>query len=470
MKFKLHFHFYIAFICFVLPIETFSKIISGNVSCTSKGLSKVIVSDGYTCTQTDKKGNYRIEVNDSAHYIFVVTPSGYITEEQNGHPIFYRSIKSDNFDFKLKKWKKSNREYRFIAIADPQTKGNRAFQRFKDEALPDIKKLTSTKMPTFALFLGDLLWDNLNEYGRLKTLLAQIGMPYYTVIGNHDHDLNIADDNLSATTYQIHFGPTNYAFNIGKDYFIVLDNIIYAGNKKYICGFSEQTLNWLKNYLEYLPGGSHLFIAMHAPAHYYQSYYQLEGVEKFLALLDNFQVDILSGHMHVQSNYLIKPNVREYNIASIGGAWWLWDCTLCRDGTPYGYQIFQSTPQGISHFYHSIDQPDTYQFKILPFGSIKGYEDKLCIKVWNWDERWKVEWFEDGIYKGEMCQFKSIDPEYSSYLKEKYTQGRTKVEKFRQPANNVYFFFSASPTQETKQIEIVVTDAYNRKYRQSINL
>lgn len=446
------------------------QIIRGKVICNNKNVANVIVSDGYTCTQTDKDGNYSIEVNDSAHCVFIVTPSGYIAEEKYGHPQFYKNIKSDSFDFKLKKWKQADKKYQLMAIADPQPKGDLAFKRFKDEALPDIRKSMSTNRPAFALFLGDLLWDNLDEYERLKKLLAQMGMPYYTVIGNHDHDANIADDNLSTSTYQKHFGPTNYAFNVGKDYFIVLDNIIYAGNKKYTCGFSTQTLNWLSGYLKYLPKGAHLFIAMHAPAHYYQSNYKLRNADRFMKLLEDFQVDILSGHMHIQSNFLIKPNIREYNIASIGGTWWLWDCKLCKDGTPYGYQIFESSDKGLFHFYHSVGKPDTFQFKILPSGSIKKYEDKLCIKVWNWDERWKVEWIEDGVLKGEMHPFKATDPEYGSYLNKKYAQGKHKVDKFRQPVNNVYFFFYAPVTKGTKQVEIMVTDAYGRKYRQHINL
>lgn len=459
---------YIIFFVVFISSLSFADTITGTVYGHSKGLKGVVVSDGYTCTQTDKNGHYILNVNDSAKYIFVVTPSGYIAETENGHPIFYKSIKGNNFDFHLKCWKKSNKSYRLLAIGDPQTKGDKAFKRFENEALPDIKKSCVDKRPTFALFLGDLVWDNLNEYDRVKSLYAQIGVPYYTVIGNHDHNAEIADDKLSASIYQQHFGPTNYAFNVGKDYFIVLDNIIYAGNKKYTCGFSARTLNWLKNYLYYVPKGAHLFIAMHAPAHYYQKYYKLKRVDDFLNLLNDFRVDILSGHMHVQSNYHIRTNVREYNVASIGGAWWLWDCTLCRDGTPYGYQIFQSFGNRILNFYHSIGHLNTFQFKILPVSSVKGMEDKLCIKIWNWDERWKVEWYEDGMYKGQMRQFSSIDPEYSLYLNEKYAQGKNKVDKFRQPANNVYFFFWANPDKNTKKVTIKVTDPYKEKYEQII--
>lgn len=449
---------------------SFAVPISGTVYGPSKGLKGVVVSDGYTCVQTDRKGNYILEANDSARYIFVVTPSGYIAEDKDGHPIFYKDIEDDDFDFHLNRWKKSGKNYRLLAIGDPQTKGNAAFGRFETEALPDIRNSCEGNIPTFAIILGDLLWDNLNEYDRVKSLYAQMGIPYYTVIGNHDHNMEISDDESSASIYEQHFGPTNYAFNVGKDYYIVLDNILYTGNKKYSCGFTAHTLDWLRDYLRYVPKGSHLFIAMHAPAHSYQKYYKLNGVDDFLDLFNDFQVDILSGHMHVQSNFLIRENVREYNVASIGGSWWLWDCKLCKDGTPYGYQVFQSSMKGFSHFYHSIDEPDTFQFKVFPIGSVAGYEDKICVKVWNWDDRWKVEWFEDEVNRGEMTQFSSADPEYGSYLNEKYAQGKSKVDTFRQPIGNVYFFFWAKPDDATSQVKIMVTDPYGKKYEHIINM
>ena len=113
----------------------------------------------------------------------------------------------------------------------------------------------SQNIPAFAIFLGDILWDNLEMFPHIKQEIAKIQIPIYPVIGNHDHDKEVSDDDTSAHLYRHFFGPTYYAFNAGKDYYIVLDNILYKGNKKYEVGLNDQQLNWVKSYLQYVPKG-----------------------------------------------------------------------------------------------------------------------------------------------------------------------------------------------------------------------
>ena len=79
----------------------------------------------------------------------------------------------------------------------------------------------SQNIPAFAIFLGDILWDNLEMFPHIKQEIAKIQIPIYPVIGNHDHDKEVSDDDASAHLYRHFFGPTYYAFNAGKDYYIV---------------------------------------------------------------------------------------------------------------------------------------------------------------------------------------------------------------------------------------------------------
>ena len=76
-----------------------------------------------------------------------------------------------------------------------------------------------------------------------------------------------------------------------------------------------------------------------------------------------------------------------YNIASIGGAWWLWDGIYSKDGTPIGYQVFESGKNGIANYFKSLGHDRDYQFRYYPVGTVPGHEDELCVKVWNWDNR-----------------------------------------------------------------------------------
>lgn len=107
-----------------------------------------------------------------------------------------------------------------MAAADTQPRGENAFHRLETEAFPDLKQVgfeyMSQNIPAFAIFLGDILWDNLEMFPHIKQEIAKIQIPIYPVIGNHDHDKEVSDDDTSAHLYRHFFGPTYYAFNAGK--------------------------------------------------------------------------------------------------------------------------------------------------------------------------------------------------------------------------------------------------------------
>ena len=76
---------------------------------------------------------------------------------------------------------------------------------------------------------------------------------------------------------------------------------------------------------------------------------------------------------------------------------------------------------------------------------------------------------EDGKLKGEMKQYKGMDPDYDFFLQRKaVTEGKDMKERGRQANKNAYFFFSTKPSDKAKKIKIVVTDANGKSYEQSL--
>ncbi len=447
----------------ILPVR--AKLIEGRVLCDKKGIQNVVVSDGYSFTTTDKDGFYRIDASDKAHFIYIATPSGYMAKCNQGTPLFYKALNENNHDFIIYNYGIPNGRYVMAAVADTQPRGEQAFDRLENEGFKDLKETakqyTNDNVPFFGVFLGDILWDNLDMYARMKQLIQQLNIPIYPVIGNHDHDQFVSDDDASAHLYRAAFGPTYYAFNAGNDYYLVLDDIIYKGNRMYDVGFTDEQLNWVKEYLNFVPKGAHLFVCMHAPAHFYDPNYKIEKIAELLDLFKEFNVDILSGHTHAQCNYQIRKNVREYNIASIGGECWLWDSTYNKDGCPIGYQVFESSKQGVKNYFKSLGYGSNFQMKTYPLGTVSNHENDICVKVWNWDNRWKVEWYEDDVFKGEMKQFNSFDPDYFLYCKKKQILEHTGKRAY---LDEVYYFFSATPSDKAKKIRIVAIDASGKKY------
>lgn len=446
-----------------------AKNVKGRVFCGKSGLGGVVVTDGRGFTRTDSLGNYDFDADDNADFVYIVTPSGYVASYSSGTPCFYKSLGAKKFDFELFEFGARGGTYTMLAVGDTQPGSDRDYERLEAEAFPDLKaygdSLMKSGMPVAAIALGDLVWDNSETYGRYKNGLKQLGYPVYPVIGNHDHEGMFTDNYKSELSYKKNFGPAYYAFNIGRDYYIVLDNIFYKGNYSYDEVITGEQLEWVRNYTQYIPKGSHVFVAMHAPAYVYKGGRVLKGSDELMDILSDYHVSILSGHTHVNSNILLRPNVREHMIASIGGAWWLGDCKYCMDGTPMGYQVFESTPRGLSWKFKSLGYPDTYQMRVFPFGTFPGRTDELCVKVWNWNEGWKVEWKEDGKLKGAMVQFPSVDPDYSGYLQRRYAQG-AKKETWRFPMENKFCFFSAKPSDGAEEVEVIVTDRFGREYRQ----
>ena len=98
--------------------------IRGTVFCENKGISGVVVSDGKNCVQTDKQGNYSLNIDNESRFVFISTPSGYLTEiKENTIPLFYKPIDryvNKNYNFHLKKNPHDDLNHVFFAQADVQ--------------------------------------------------------------------------------------------------------------------------------------------------------------------------------------------------------------------------------------------------------------------------------------------------------------------------------------------------------------
>lgn len=61
-----------------MAIGAEAKEIKGKVMADGKGLAKVVVTDGTAFALTSEDGSYMIDADEKAHFIYVVTPSGYM--------------------------------------------------------------------------------------------------------------------------------------------------------------------------------------------------------------------------------------------------------------------------------------------------------------------------------------------------------------------------------------------------------
>ncbi|WP_439183378.1 calcineurin-like phosphoesterase C-terminal domain-containing protein [Carboxylicivirga taeanensis] len=461
----------------ILCLDVFGQTISGRVTCQGKGLKDIVVSNGYSVTSSDAKGRYSLPIRKGNAFVFISIPSGYQITVENGTPLFYHQIqenKEKGYDFELMPLESSDNKHAFLLHADAQLLKDKEFTMY-EKAIDDCRQLVNQhplKETFFGIDCGDLVADKHSIYPQYISTLNQLEIPFFRVIGNHDLDYNNRSNDKSSASYESFFGPSYYSFNRGKAHYVVLNDVFYLGHQYFYIGYlEEEMLNWLEKDLAHVPEGSLVFVALHIPTAIKTGskafdYASLgKGISNRLALykiLEPYKAHILSGHEHCNQNLQHKENIYEHICASVSGAWW--QGPVCTDGTPCGYQVFEVEDDSVSWYYKSIGYEKDYQFKLYPVGYDANLPDEFIVNIWNWGPGWTVEWYEDGVNKGEMTQYQGYDPDVAKIYADK-----DKLDyKWIGPSKTTHLF-KAQPAKANAVIEVRVTDSFGTTYMATLN-
>lgn len=172
--------------------------VRGTVSDTAgKPLQGVVVTDGYNFTQTNERGEYSLDSNlDKSRFVYLSVPGDYEIEQTKGIPdLFYQQLDKskeiNEYDFTLTPRKQPIDGFVYLAISDPQTIDERQMKRFREETIPDLKQTIERYQgkEVYGMALGDITWDRMDLFTPYKEAVSVLGIPMFSVIGNHDHDL-----------------------------------------------------------------------------------------------------------------------------------------------------------------------------------------------------------------------------------------------------------------------------------------
>ena len=451
-----------------------ARRVSGSVACGREALAGVIVTDGANFTQTDSDGKFKLDVADDARFVYIVSPAGYQPDFSTGAPQFYLPLtKAKKYHFELNRTADGD-DFTLFAVSDPQMKHERHLKKFCKEPLQDLTEQGQAhlaKHNTVGISLGDQGWNELEIFEPYKEAIAKTGIPFYSVIGNHDFIQNMGGKAAEAT-YEDSFGPVNWAFWLGKDLVVGVNNIRFRGevkdpkvSGKYTEGYPEWTMDFMRGLLEYVPKGTHIFIAQHSPTYrWWKDIYIINGKE-LIEMLDGYKVDFLSGHTHIFNNHRYTPDIRDHNPASICGTWW--ETIWCNDGTPRGYLIFDREGENLSWYWHNIDYPDDFQVEFIAKGESRFNPDCYLANVWDYDEDWKVEWTQDGTAMGTPELVADVSPTFIDQIEKKF--GDKPIPKYKQPRKNIHYF-AVKPSEDASVIEISVTAPDGRHWAKEFNL
>jgi len=446
--------------------------VRGRVTAAGKGISGVVMSDGYTVTTTAKNGDYEIALHSDAQFVFMSIPAGYHIPHEKGIARFYEPVSSrqssQTANFQLQKNEQDDTRHALIVWADTQMVKDEDALTLVNVSAPDtaaeIRSLGN--IPVHGITVGDLVHDRFDLFDDYARAVEITGIPFFQVIGNHDMTYAARTDEGSQQQFRQLFGPGYFSFNRGKVHYIMLDDVFFTGRgHSYIGYLTEAQLSWMEKDLQYVPAGSTVIVSLHIPTN--TGLREREGLKEDPAggvvsnrdhlykLLQPYQVHILSGHTHWNENWE-KDNIMEHNHGTVCGAWWR-PQEVAADGTPNGYAVYEINGDDIKWYYKSTGKPKDYQMSLYEPGKVKAKAGAVVANVWNWDSRWKVEWWEDGVHKGTMEQLRCQDPVVVSAY----------------PANmHVYsdHFFAAVPAAGAKMVTVKATDRFGQVYEEKIQL
>ncbi len=441
-----------------------ARKVSGTVKSGEEKLAGVIVTDGTNFTRTKKNGKFSFEIDDNAPFVYIVTPTGYVADFSSGVPAFYQDAAGkDKFEFELLKTDDSG-DYSLVAVSDPQIKTKKQFGKFAGAPMDDLCETTKNlKGAAAGLALGDICWDAFEFLEGYKNEIRRTGIPFYPITGNHDHDLKAKGDFNAGGVYRSILGPENYAFFLGKDLVLAIDNIIYDTNKKYREGYSEEVLAWVKKLLTLVPADVTLIIGQHSPLIHFGE--KVKNINEMLDIVRGHKTIFITGHSHVMDNYDFGDGIVDHNIASICGSWW--DAAYCTDGTPSGYKVYEKKDGELEWYYKPIGKTKDYQVEVYNPGQAPMHPNSVVVNVWDWDPMWKVEWFEDGKPMGILKPVNEYSPVYIREINAAF-KGK-KVPDYKLPKAREHYF-AATPSQYAKMVTIAVESRFGQKWVYDVDM
>lgn len=360
---------------------------NGVKESNEKGLQGICVSNGTEVVQTNSKGQWKLPVNEDAG-LFVIKPTNYqVPLNKSMLPQYYYLHKPDgspqlkvegvkpsgklpkSIDFPLV-YKLEPEKFSALFFGDTQASSPKEVNYINHDVVESLIGTTAK----FGITLGDIVGHDQKLFKGISEGIAQIGIPWYYIFGNHDNNGDATENKYRDETFERYFGPSTYAFEMGKVVFIGFNNVYFNSEGKYISHFSLEQVNFLKNYLNYVSNDKLIVLMMHIPI------FTCENKELIFDLLkDRPHTFSISGHVHDQMNVFVdqkygwtgqEPHHHLIN-ATVCGSWWAGQIdevgiphATMNDGAPNGYSILNFDGNKYKVQFKAARRPDSYQMNI----------------------------------------------------------------------------------------------------------
>lgn len=261
----------------------------------------------------------------------------------------------------------------FVHISDTHIGPTAVYNRFGHVSYPCAERLVEIinnlpVTPDFVIHTGDVVTDpDPDSYRLAADLLAQINVPTYYVVGNHDTAVDIRNYMSMGTHQSLSDNPDllTYAFDVNGVRFLTID--ARAGDEIDPSGMlSDEQLAIVER--EVTTGDSPLVVFMHYPALPINAPWMdrkmliLNGEKLHQALLparDRLR-GVFYGHIH-QNMQVVRDGISYNSVASAFSQFTAWATDemfgIDRDHLP-GYAFVQLLPEQTIVHQHTFSRPD----------------------------------------------------------------------------------------------------------------
>ena len=276
-----------------------------------------------------------------------------------------------------------------ILFTDPQPESAAEVEYIRDDAVAPLLGTGAA----FGMTLGDLAFDDLSVYPRLNRMIGRLGVPWWSIGGNHDLDYEAPDASRARDTWKRVFGAPYYAHAHGGALFVMLDNVAYLGSGSgkpgdkhgaYVGRFSDDQLAFVKNLLAATPPDTLLVFAMHIPLRTYfdptMPAANTANAAALLALIGDRPSVSFAGHTHTTEHHYLgaadggsdaHPH-HHHVLTAVSGSWWSGPldhrgiaCADQTDGTPNGHHVLSIDGARYTTRYVPATEPDDTQMRIV---------------------------------------------------------------------------------------------------------
>jgi len=381
------------------------------------GIGGVCVSNGRDVARTGLDGSWSLPVTDDTA-LFVIKPAGYgVAVNANQIPQFHYLHKPhgspqlevpgvpptgplpESIDFPLHQQQESDR-FTVLFFGDTQARGIREVNFITHDVVEECIGTDAS----LGVSLGDIVADDPSLFAEISQSIGQIGVPWYNIFGNHDHNRAAKANQHQDETYERFFGPSTYAFEYGRVVFIGLNNIYFQPDGRYTALFTDDELAFVKNYLATVPLDRLVVLMMHAPI------IRCGNREEMFRLIESRpRTFSISSHLHEMVHVFVGENMgwhgeaphHHFVNAAVSGSWWcgagdelgIPHATM-NDGGPNGYSLITFDGNRYSIRFKAARRPTDYQMNIYMPDEVeqaRAGETEILVNVFAGSEWSKVE-------------------------------------------------------------------------------